>query len=84
MPILTASGYISVKTASIWASKKLGFTSIISVTPVVFCAVRAVIALIANTPFKVIALISACIPAPPELSEPAIVRAVFIIPSFFS
>ncbi len=49
-----------------------------SVTPVVFWAVRAVIALMAYTPWAVIVLISAWMPAPPLESEPAIVNAVFI------
>ena len=43
-------------------------------TPVVFCAVKAVIAVIAYDPRVVIVLISACIPAPPDESDPAIIR----------
>ena len=58
-PIFTASGRISVKILSICCFKNSGDTSIIPVTPVVFCAVSAVIALMANTPFAVIVLISA-------------------------
>ena len=50
----------------------------IPVTPVVFCAVSAVTALMAYTPLAVIVLISAWIPAPPLESLPAIVSAVFI------
>ena len=41
-------------------------------TPDVFCEVNAVIAVIAYEPRLVIVFISACIPAPPEESEPAI------------
>ena len=41
-------------------------------TPNVFCEVIAVIAVIAYEPRLVIVFISACIPAPPEESEPAI------------
>ena len=51
----------------------------ISVTPVVFWAVKAVMALIAYTPCAIIVLISAWMPAPPLESLPAIVNAVFII-----
>ena len=51
-------------------------------TPVVFCAVSAVIALIAYILCIVMVLISACIPAPPLQSEPAIVRIFFIVYPF--
>ena len=47
IPVLTASGRISVKIQSSCSFRKSGVTSIIPVTPVVFCAVRAVIALMA-------------------------------------
>ena len=46
IPVLIASGLISVKILSSCSAKNFGVTSIISVTPVVFGAVRAVIALI--------------------------------------
>ena len=59
MPIFTASGNMSENTASICAFRKSGDDSCIANTPVVFCAVRAVIALIAYTPFMVIVLMSA-------------------------
>ena len=55
----------------------------IEVTPVVFCAVRAVMALMAYTPFAIIVLISAWMPAPPLESLPAIVTAVLILVSPF-
>ena len=47
IPILTASGVISVNTASSCSARKCGVDSRMSVTPVVFWAVRAVIALMA-------------------------------------
>ena len=83
MPTFTASGLMSVNTASSSAAKNSGVASRMSVTPVVFWAVRAVTALIAKTPFMVMVLMSAWIPAPPLESLPAIVNAVLIInPSF--
>ena len=59
----------------------------IPVTPVVFWAVSAVMALMAYTPctpFAVIVLISAWMPAPPLESLPAIVNAVFIVILLFA
>jgi len=47
------------------------------VTPVVFCAVRAVMALMAKTPLAAMVLMSAWMPAPPLESLPAMVNAVF-------
>ena len=47
IPIFTASGRMSVITASNCCSRNSGDTSMIPVTPVVFWAVSAVIALIA-------------------------------------
>ena len=44
--------------------------------PVVFCDVMAVIAVMAYDPSEVTVLISACIPAPPEESEPAIINTL--------
>ena len=78
IPILTASGKMSVNTASSSSARNSGVASRMSVTPVVFWAVRAVIALMAKTPFMVMVLISAWIPAPPLESLPAIVNAVLI------
>ena len=43
-------------------------------TPRVFCDVTAVIAVIAYEPNAVTVLISACIPAPPEESDPAMIN----------
>ena len=59
MPIFTASGKMSVKISSSCSARKSGELSWMAVTPVVFCAVRAVMALIAKTPFMVIVLMSA-------------------------
>ena len=78
MPILTASGNISVNMLSSCFPRNSGVTSMIADTPIVFWAVREVIALIEYIPFAIIVFISACIPAPPLQSLPAIVRAVFI------
>ena len=47
MPILRASGTISSKTAFICAKTNSPLTALTALTPFVFCAVRAVIALIA-------------------------------------
>ena len=50
MPILTAAGGMSVYTASICAATMSGVIFCTPVTPIVFCAVIAVIALMPNTP----------------------------------
>jgi len=49
---------------------------LIFLTPVVFCAVMHVITEAPNTPMFENAFKSACIPAPPDESEPAIVNAI--------
>ena len=59
MPIFTASGKMSVKMASSSSPRNWGVASRMSVTPVVFWAVRAVMALMANTPLAVMVLMSA-------------------------
>ena len=51
-----------------------GGTGCTPVTPTVFCAVSAVIAVIPCTPQRANAFRSAWIPAPPPESEPAIDR----------
>ena len=79
IPVLTLATSKSVKTASNCASISEIGKSNASVTATVFCAVTEVIADIAKPPFAEIALISACIPAPPPESEPAIVRICFIL-----
>ena len=79
MPILTASGKMSVNTASSCSARKCGVESKMSVTPVVFWAVRAVTAHRAKTPLAVMVLMSAWIPAPPLESLPAMVNAVLMV-----
>ena len=56
------------------AGSGLELGGIIDLTPVVFCDVTAVIAVIAYDPSTVTVLISACIPAPPDESDPAIIK----------
>ena len=71
MPILTASGRMSENTASTCPRTKEAGMSKTSFTPSVFWAVKAVMTVWANEPSASMVLMSACIPAPPELSEPA-------------
>ena len=59
MPIFTASGRISEKTASSSCPRNSGETFKMLLTPHVFWAVSAVTALMPNTPFIVIVLRSA-------------------------
>ena len=59
IPIFTASGKISVKIMSNCDLRKSGLVSTIFSTLVVFWAVRAVMALMAYTPFMVIVFKSA-------------------------
>ena len=54
-------------------------TGNIDETPVVFCDVTAVNAVIAYDPKDVTVLMSACMPAPPEESEPAIIKILDFI-----
>ena len=82
IPIFTASGLISSNTASIWLAVKPFLQFIIPYTPVVFCAVSDVITLIPYTPCAANVFKSACIPAPPLQSLPAIVNTFFIISLF--
>ena len=79
MPIFTASGRMSVNTASSWAATNSGVASSTPVTPRVFWAVRAVMTLMAYILWAVMVLMSAWIPAPPLQSEPAMVNTVFIV-----
>ncbi len=60
------------------AAMKAGSTGTTPWTPSVFCAVSAVMAVAANPPIAVTALMSAWMPAPPPESEPAMVSAIFI------
>ena len=79
MPIFTASTFISSNIASICSSIIFGVISSILITLEVFSATTQTTTLIPNTPRLDIVFKSACIPAPPLQSEPAIVNAVFII-----
>ena len=79
MPILTASGRMSPKMQSICWATNSGEAFSMPYTPVVFCAVRAVMALIAYMRWAVMVLMSAWMPAPPEESEPAMVSTVFMV-----
>ena len=72
MPIFTASTPMSSTTARTWATMKSPGTVWMPVTPTVFCAVRAVIAVIPCTPERANAFRSAWMPAPPPESDPAI------------
>src|SRR3954453_7715926 len=75
MPILTASTPMSSATARTCSTMNSPGTGWIAVTPTVFCAVSAVIAVIPCTPQRANALRSAWIPAPPPESEPAMESA---------
>ena len=79
MPILIASGFISFEVNSICFEIFFAVIGTIDETPVVFCEVIAVIAVIAYEPRDVTVLISACIPAPPEESDPAIIKILDFI-----
>src|SRR3954469_7494235 len=72
MPILTASTPMSSATARTCSTMNSPGTGWIAVTPTVFCAFSAVIAVIPCTPQRANAFRSAWIPAPPPESEPAI------------
>ena len=65
---------MSSTTASICALTSRGFSAKTWVTPTVFCAVIAVIAVIPCTPHAENAFRSAWMPAPPPESDPAIDR----------
>ena len=65
---------MSVSTTSICCAMKAGSTGTTPWTPSVFCAVSAVMAVAANPPIAVTALMSAWMPAPPPESEPATIR----------
>ncbi len=72
MPIFTATGGMSENTASICAASISGGVLVTIVTPVVFCAVSAAMAVMPNTPLASMVFRSAWMPAPPEESDPAI------------
>ena len=79
MPILIASGLISFEVNSICFEIYFAGIGTIDETPVVFCEVIAVIAVIAYEPRDVTVLISACMPAPPDESDPAIIKILDFI-----
>lgn len=74
MPNLTVVQGRSSSTASICCRTISGSIPCMALTSQVFCAVMAVIADVPNTPMADMVFKSACIPAPPLLSEPAIVN----------
>ena len=74
MPIFTATGGISSNTASICAASISTGVFVTIVTPVVFCAVSAAMAVMPNTPLASMVFKSAWIPAPPEESDPAMLN----------
>ena len=74
IPILTASTPMSLATARTWAMIISGGIGWTAVTPTVFWAVIAVIAVMPCTPQAANAFRSAWMPAPPPESEPAIER----------
>ena len=76
IPTLTASTPMSSITARTWAVTMSAGSGWITETPTVFCAVIAVIAVIPCTPQRAKAFRSACTPAPPPESEPAMLSAV--------
>ena len=76
MPILIESGLISLQVKIICFEISRGLIGTIELTPVVFCEVIAVIAVIAYEPRAVTVLISAWMPAPPEESEPATINTL--------
>ena len=75
IPVLIARGGSSAKTASSCCLTIAGVAACIARTPRGFCAVRQVMALVPCTPSAANVFRSACIPAPPPLSEPAMVKA---------
>src|SRR4029079_9902651 len=78
MPVVTVAGGTAPATASICAMTSSVETGSQAVTPRVFWAVTAVMALVPSTPHAANVLRSAWMPAPPPESLPAIVSAVRI------
>ena len=75
MPTFTASGRMSSITAAIWSYTACGGRACTYLTPTVFCTVTAVTAVAPYTPSAENVLRSACRPAPPEGSDPAMESA---------
>src|SRR5204863_435111 len=80
MPVFSASAPRSSSTTSICCRMKSGGIGRTPNTPVVFCAVSAVTAVIAKPPSIVTVLMSAWMPAPPPESEPAMINTRPFIP----
>ncbi len=74
MPVLMAAGGSSSRTVRIWAWTRLGVAPWMAVTSLGFWAVIQVMAQVPWTPRAAKVLRSAWIPAPPPLSDPAMVR----------
>ena len=74
MPNFTVRQGRSSSTASICWRTMDGSMPWMARTSQVFCAVMAVMAEVPNTPMADMVFRSACIPAPPLLSEPAMVN----------
>ena len=81
IPVFTAFGVSSEKTASICLRTISARTGWMPVTPRGFCAVMQVMALVPWTPSTPKVFKSAWMPAPPPLSEPATVKAMGIFGS---
>ena len=75
MPVFTALGGSPANTASICSRTILGVAAWMPRTPFGFCAVRQVMAVVPWTPRAEKTFKSAWMPAPPPLSEPAMVSA---------
>ena len=82
IPVLHASTLISVNTASICFPTNAGGMSCIPKTPTVFCAVTDVTTDVPYTCRAANVFKSACIPAPPPESDPAIVNVTFMASPF--
>ena len=76
IPVFAASTPMSENTASSWATTNSAGNSCTAATPTVFWAVSATIADVPYTPAAANAFRSAWMPAPPPLSDPAIVSAL--------
>ena len=70
---------MSSRTARTWAITIAPGSGWIALTPVVLCAVTAVIAVIPCTPQRANAFRSAWTPAPPPESEPAMLSTVRVL-----
>ncbi len=75
IPDFTALGGSSAKTASICRRTIFGVAGWMPKTPLGFCAVRQVMAVVPWTPRAEKTFRSAWMPAPPPLSDPAMVSA---------